>query len=346
MTTAHPPMKLRAMLPYFGGKRTLAPDIVAELAPDPAAVRQYFEPFHGSLAVLLELRDRGYTRPAVVNDLHALAHNLATVIADRDGAIALAQDMQTALCHEAAMFDAAARIHTLLRYENLAPELRVELARAYLEFSWLHRNGHAGCPIDWGSVAGGFAVRWTASGGDPAVRYQQIADSIPGWWSRLQQTTFTRRDAFGVIEKIPDTPGTLVYLDPPYLRGTRKSGRYEHDFGGEMLLGSDEDHARLAALAGRFKRARVGVSYYADERVCELYPASEGWRVVGFQKNKNLSNATAGSEGAGASEVLIVNDRRNEGCRRELSTAPTADAGAIGGASRSADPVVPRCVQT
>ncbi len=311
-TTDHPPMRLRAMLPYFGGKRGLAPLILDALAPEVSSVRRYFEPFHGSLAVLLELRDRGYTRPAVVNDLHRLAHNLATVVADRDGAIELAQDFGLALCHEAAMFDCAARIHTLLQYEDLAPHLRVDLARAYLAFSWLHRSGMAGTEIDWGDIAGGFSVRWTASGGDPAVRYQQIADSIPGWWSRLQKTTFTRRDGFGVIEKIPDEAGVVVYLDPPYLSRTRKKGDYAHDFtdAGGMLLATDDDHARLAGLCARFTRARVGVSYYDEPRVRELYPPGDGWRVVNLQRNKNLSNARAGSTGEAACEVLIVNDRR------------------------------------
>ena len=38
-----------AILPYFGGKRTLATEIVAELGRP----RAYFEPFGGSLAVLM-----------------------------------------------------------------------------------------------------------------------------------------------------------------------------------------------------------------------------------------------------------------------------------------------------
>lgn len=37
-----------ALLPYYGGKRTLAPRIVAELGRH----RAYWEPFMGSLAVL------------------------------------------------------------------------------------------------------------------------------------------------------------------------------------------------------------------------------------------------------------------------------------------------------
>ncbi len=38
------PMPVRALAPWFGGKRTMAPAIVAELGPH----TQYFEPFCGS----------------------------------------------------------------------------------------------------------------------------------------------------------------------------------------------------------------------------------------------------------------------------------------------------------
>ena len=39
-------MQIKALAPWFGGKRTLAPRIVAELGPH----RAYWEPFCGSLA--------------------------------------------------------------------------------------------------------------------------------------------------------------------------------------------------------------------------------------------------------------------------------------------------------
>lgn len=47
MTTAD--MKVKALAPWFGGKRTLAPRVIAELGEH----RDYWEPFCGSMAVLL-----------------------------------------------------------------------------------------------------------------------------------------------------------------------------------------------------------------------------------------------------------------------------------------------------
>ena len=42
---------IKAIVPSFGGKRTLAPQIVAELGEH----RAYWEPFCGSMAVLIAI---------------------------------------------------------------------------------------------------------------------------------------------------------------------------------------------------------------------------------------------------------------------------------------------------
>ena len=64
---------------------------------------------------------------------------------------------------------------------------------------------------------------------------------------------------------------------------------------------NDAAHARLAAALCRFKATRVVVSYYAHERLAELYP---GWRVVPVAVPKNLA-VRAGAEPA--PEVLLIN---------------------------------------
>ena len=67
-------MKITAIAPYFGGKRNLAPRIVAEFGPH----RAYWEPFVGSCAVL-------FAKPRIafetVNDLHGDLVTLAMVLA-------------------------------------------------------------------------------------------------------------------------------------------------------------------------------------------------------------------------------------------------------------------------
>ena len=68
-------MKIKALAPWFGSKRNLAPEIVRELGKH----RKYDEPFCGSAAVLLA------KEPATcetVNDLHGDLINLARVVKD------------------------------------------------------------------------------------------------------------------------------------------------------------------------------------------------------------------------------------------------------------------------
>ena len=65
----------------------------------------------------------------------------------------------------------------------------------------------------------------------------------------------------------------LVYSDPPYLRGARKSGRrYRHDY-------DDADHAALLGLLKGLACA-VMVSGYPSARYDELL---RGWRSVSVQ---------------------------------------------------------------
>lgn len=57
------PPRIKAIAPWFGGKRTLAPEIVRELGEH----TQYFEPFCGSMAVLLA---KTPSSKETVNDMH------------------------------------------------------------------------------------------------------------------------------------------------------------------------------------------------------------------------------------------------------------------------------------
>jgi len=150
------------------------------------------------------------------------------------------------------------------------------------------RNGLAGTTLE---LKSGFCVRYTSGGGDPAKRFREAVAAIPWWWERLRNCTVLRRDGIELCERFEDRPGSVVYADPPYLQ---KQATYTHDF-------DDAAHARLAAALCRFKATRVVVSYYAHERLAELYP---GWRVVPVAVPKNLA-VRAGAEPA--PEVLLIN---------------------------------------
>ena len=309
MTPAAEKMKIRAIAPWFGGKRTLAPDIVTELGPH----TQYFEPFCGSMAVLFA---KDPSQKETVNDLHGDLINLARVIAD----LAVAPLLYDRLVRLPFSEDLLQHARTVLESAS-PPDLRspatlAMLERAYWYFlaSWMGRNGTAGTErLDYQ-----IAVRWTKGGGSPTIRFHNAVESLPAWHRRLLNVVILKRDAFKIIDRFEDVEGTAIYVDPPYMAEsrsglTRKSGatsRYLHDFAssGGSLLGGHDDHARLAEILASYKRARIVVSYYDCPRLAELY---RGWTVIDKHRQKNLlmqgRHHARGPRTLDAPEVLLLN---------------------------------------
>lgn len=269
--------KIKAIAPWFGGKRTMAPDIVQELGPH----RAYWEPFCGSMAVLMA---KPVSTMETVNDLHEELINLARVIQSEELGSKLYRRLRRTIMHEA-LYDDARR--------GLGVGDEVDRAWAYFVSSWLGRNGMAGLPDN--RVGKAFCVRYTKNGGHGATRFLGCVDSIPAWRRRLRQVTILKRDAFHVLERIEDADGVVIYCDPPYLK---KSMAYAHDFGWD-------GHKRLAELLNRFKKTRVVLSYYDHDSLEALYPY---WTCRRFDVSKATANqGKRGKSDKRATEVLLIN---------------------------------------
>jgi DNA adenine methylase len=281
-------MKIKALAPWFGGKRNLAPWIVEELGEHSV----YWEPFCGSMSVLLA------KPPCVmetVNDLHSDLCNLAMVIKDANEGPRFYRALRRTLMHE----DVFARADALIRQMEKQTVTRdvssLSVFRAYMYFivSWLGRNGTAGTPSNH---KGTYCVRYTSNGGHAAKRFTSAVESIPAWRRRMRNVTILNRDGFDLIERIEDAKGTAIYCDPPYLV---KGAKYLHDF-------NREDHSRLADLLARFTKTRVVVSYYDHPALADLYPAGK-WTRVSRVVNKSMTNSNTGGGDKTATEVLLIN---------------------------------------
>jgi len=288
-SAAQPAMKITAIAPWFGGKRTMAPTIVQQLGKH----RCYWEPFCGSMAVLLE-------KPAcsqeTVNDLHGDLINLALVVRDDRLAPALYRRLRRTLVHEGIFWQSA---NFLKAAPDIMNDASPDLDRAYHFFvaSWVGRNGVIGTR-QWNN---NFCVRYTLNGGIQGTRFASAVDSIPAWRRRLRKVTILRRDGFLLLEKIEDQDGVAIYVDPPYLPSSRGSAVYTHDL-------APADHKRLARLLSQFRLARVVVSYYDSPELAELYPAAAGWKKLDCSRAKGLAvQGQRGSKGQVAPEVLLVN---------------------------------------
>ncbi len=147
--TCHDAPAVTALVPWFGSKRTLAPTIVSELGQH----RAYWEPFCGSMAVLLA---KPPSASETVNDLNGDLVNLARVLKDPCEGPRLYRRLRRTLCCQEFVAEARQRLRTDVNPTD----------RAYWFFlnSWLSMNGLAG------SKAGmvhdrGIARRYTSGGG-------------------------------------------------------------------------------------------------------------------------------------------------------------------------------------
>jgi DNA adenine methylase len=187
-------MKIGAIAPWFGSKRKLAPTIVSELGPH----RSYWEPFCGSMAVLLAKEPASME---TVNDLHGELINLARVLQNDSTAVELYESTQRTLLHELLMEEAATRV----RARDHAPAAEspdTQRAIDYFVCSWMGKSGVAGSK----SYRMGVCARYTKNGGHGARRFVSSVDSIPAWHDRLRAVTILSRDGIELCEKIEDGP--------------------------------------------------------------------------------------------------------------------------------------------
>lgn len=283
-------MRIKALAPWYGGKRRLAPRIVELLGSHTS----YWEPFVGGCSIL-PFKPR--CRMETINDLHGDVINLARVIQDDELAPELFARLLRVLPHEDEVLEAQAR---RVQRGPAGDGLDLDRAIDYFIVSWLGANGESGLrKCDSGEAR--IAVRWDDGGGGPATRFKNAVDGIPEWWERLRGVTILRRDAFEVIDRIKDDAGTVLYIDSPYVV---KSDPYLHDFEeASPLFGQQDGHERLRASLGRFSDARVVVSYYDHPQVRELY---RGWKLIECPIAKSSSNQ--GGAPSTAPEILLVNE--------------------------------------
>lgn len=303
--TATSEMIVRAIAPWFGGKRSLAPMIVEQLGKH----TQYFEPFCGSMAVLFA---KDPSQKETVNDLHGDLINLARVVQSSGQAEELYERLQRTLFCEDLLNQAKAVLEMdKPKIDGWDPPDH-PVVRAYWYFiaSWMGRNGTAGTArIDYQ-----LAVRWTKGGGSPTVRWKHAVDSLPAWHNRLRNVVILNRDAFQILDRFEDVPETAIYIDAPYdaltrAKGATKNGRggkYLHEFNhAEGMFG--DDHTRLRDVLAAYKHARIVVSYYDHPRIRELY---DGWTFLECYRQKNLHAQNGrGARPKEAPEILIVNGK-------------------------------------
>lgn len=253
--------------PYYGSKQTLGPHI-ASLLP---AHQHYVEPYGGSLAVLLAKQP---SPQETVNDLSKELVTFWRVLRTRPADLARVCVLTP---HSRSEHDAA--------FTPAQDGDELEIARR----TWIRltqgRSNALYCRTGW--------------------RYQiaQNGISLPDYLDayrarllpaaeRLAGVSLECLPALDLIARYGKDPTVALYVDPPYVPGSRNSSHYLHE------MKTDDEHRELAAALNA-TAAAVILSGYPSPLYRELY---DGWHM---QEIRTVN--TQAGVGSARTEVLWSN---------------------------------------
>lgn len=226
---------------YYGGKLAIASQIVACLP----AHEHYIEPFAGSLAVLLA---KPPAKMETVNDLDGELMTFWRVLRDQplDLARAAALTPHSRAGHLEAYQPAATDLETARRVWTRLTQGRSGTLR---KTGWRYYVNPAGSSISMPSYLEAYVDRLA-----PAAE-------------RLASVSLESMPALELIAKYGTHDDVLLYVDPPYLRGTRGGTNYR------LEMPNEAEHRELATALLE-ARAAVVLSGYPSPLYNQLY---DGW---------------------------------------------------------------------
>ena len=205
---------MKPPMPYYGGKQTVADQIVA-MFPEHDG---YVEPYAGGLAVLFA---KPAERMEIVNDINEDLVTFWRVLRDRTDEL----------------------IHVCQLTPHSRNEMRLSWTREGVDE--LERARRV-----WVLLTQGRSSNWLKTGWrfylDPHGTSSSMAQYLTGYKARLapaaerlMNVQLECRDALDVIADYGKHESNLLYIDPPYLGETRNSIGYAHE------MRDEADHVAL-----------------------------------------------------------------------------------------------------
>ena len=253
--------KLNCVLKYPGSKWRIVDKLVELIPPH----HTYLEPYLGSGAVFFR---KAPSDIETINDLDWDVVNLFQCI--REDSEKLARLIMTTP-YSRQMYDDAFKSDPIM--EVLSEGNRFLKACQFLVRCW---QGH-------GFRSNGYKVGWK---NDVQGRERMYAlwnwYRLPEWVieiaERLRRVQIECSPAIELMERY-DYENVFMYLDPPYLLGTRRGKQYKHEM-------SDEDHEEMLQKAIGSK-AKIMISGYASEMYDDMLA---GWRRKEFRSHAEMGS--------------------------------------------------------
>lgn len=264
MTTVSSPLK------YHGGKSYLA-DWILSLSPPHT---HWVEVFGGGLSVTFAKDPEGVSE--VVNDQYWQLQTFWSVLQNPELFEEFRRRIEATPFSESE-WEAADAINRRDPHPASTPEERVERAVAFFVAC---RQSRAGCFRDFATLS---RSRTRRNMNEQASAWLTAVEGLPEVHARLKRVVILNDDALNVIRS-QDGPGTLFYLDPPYVHDARVAkDAYFHEM-------SREDHDRLLETLGAIEGKFLLSGYLND-----LYQQAE--QKYGWQRHeREIPNHAAGGD--------------------------------------------------
>ena len=271
-------MRPRSPISYFGGKGNMVAKLLRLIPPHDV----YVEVFGGGASLLFAKQP---SPVEVYNDINDELVNLFQVIRDP---ITL-QEFQKLVS-----LTPYAR-EEFYYYKDTLDSSKDDIDRAYNYFV-MNRQSFAGGGTGWGYVV---TESYRNMSGVVSLYLSAIA-MLPQVADRLLQVQIEHDDFRKIIPRY-DTPGTLFYLDPPYVPSTRRNGGYKH----EMTV---EDHEDLLKLIINI-RGKVMLSGYNNDLYKSYLDGREGWHRIDYKTACHAVGRTRNSGLQGKGMALLKQPR-------------------------------------
>ncbi|MDR2155890.1 MAG: DNA adenine methylase [Burkholderiaceae bacterium] len=197
----------RALLRYFGGKWAIAPWVISHFPPH----RVYVEPFGGAASVLLR---KPRSKIEIYNDLDDEIVSIFRTVQDPETCRALMRRLRRTP-------------YARREFERAFQPSRDPIIRAQRAITRAYQSFHHEALFNMRKAT--FAdARHRKGGHCKAHEWATYPRCLAAVCRRLSGVVIECRDAVDVI-RAQDSPGTLFFVDPPYVPSTRSKSGYRRE---------------------------------------------------------------------------------------------------------------------